>query len=300
MKIATVGNTFLDRILFVPKGIEGPGKMRASMLVETGGGIAATAAITCARLGAAVSLVSRIGDDYAADRILEMLARDRIDTGLLRRFTNSRSQQGTILVAPNGDRNAIGFMGSGFSTDADWIEWSHLSDINGIMADYSWPEAAEPAFIHARRSGAVSVLDADVGDMDAVRRLVGHPDYAIFSEDCIYQLTGRSDLGDALRDCARLTPAVVGVTAGPAGFFWLQGGQVEHVPAFQIIARDTNGAGDIFHGALTLALAEGQPMTRAARFASAAAALKCRTGSGWESIPDRAQTEYLMSKEIIA
>ncbi len=297
MKIATVGNAFLDRILFVPERIEKPGKMRASMQIETGGGIAATAAVTCAKLGARAQLISRIGDDYAGSRITEMLRANRVDTSQLRCFVNAKSQQGTILVAPNGDRNAIGFMGTGFSLSADWINWDCLSDTAGLMADYSWPEAAEPAFLQARERGAVSVLDADVGDMSAVIRLVAHPDYVVFSEDCIRQLTFRHDLGEALADCARITPAFVGVTAGADGFYWLDDGAVRHVPAFKTVARDSNGAGDVFHGALTLALAEGQPIERAARFASAAAALKCRNGSGWESIPDRAETESLTLKE---
>lgn len=297
MKIVTVGNAFLDRILFVPERIEKPGKMRASMQIETGGGIAATAAVSCTKLGAQAQLISRIGDDYAGNRITQMLRNFQVDTTQLRRFRNAQSQQGTILVAPNGDRNAIGFMGTGFSLSQDWIDWGCLDDAQGLMADYSWPEAAEPAFLRAREKGLVSVLDADVGDMSAVMRLVTHPDYVVFSEDCIRQLTFRNDLDAALADCARITPAFVGVTAGAGGFYWLEDGAVRHVPAFKTIARDSNGAGDVFHGALTLGLAEGQPIDCAARFASAAAALKCRNGSGWESIPIRKDLENLTLKE---
>lgn len=69
------------------------------------------------------------------------------------------------------------------------------------------------------------------------------------------------------------------------------------MPAFKVRAVDTNGAGDIFHGAFTLGLAEGRSVEQAARLASATAALKCARGSGWESIPDRETVDALLDGE---
>ena len=94
-----------------------------------------------------------------------------------------------------------------------------------------------------------------------------------------------------------LGPAVVGVTMGERGSQFLLDGVIHHVPAIPVLAQDTNGAGDVFHGAYTLALAEGQGVLDAARFASAAAALKCRNGTGWAASPDRAAVHQLM-KEV--
>jgi sulfofructose kinase len=53
-------------------------------------------------------------------------------------------------------------------------------------------------------------------------------------------------------------------------------------------------AGDVWHGAFALALAEGRPEREAVAFASAAAALKCIKGGGWGSIPDRAATDAFL------
>jgi sulfofructose kinase len=57
---------------------------------------------------------------------------------------------------------------------------------------------------------------------------------------------------------------------------------------------DTLGAGDIFHGAYALALAEGKPALAAARFASAAAAIKCSRSGGREGSPTRREVEDLL------
>jgi sulfofructose kinase len=63
-------------------------------------------------------------------------------------------------------------------------------------------------------------------------------------------------------------------------------------------ALDTNGAGDVFHGAYALALARGETALDAARFASAAAALKCRNGSGWGAAPTLADVHSLLEVDL--
>ena len=92
----------------------------------------------------------------------------------------------------------------------------------------------------------------------------------------------------------KLTSGVVGVTLGERGSVFRIDGVVHRVPAPVVDAQDTNGAGDVFHGAYALALAEGMRVMDAIRFASAAAALKCRTGSGWEAVPDRAAVDEFL------
>ena len=59
-----------------------------------------------------------------------------------------------------------------------------------------------------------------------------------------------------------------------------------HQPSFRVKAIDTTGAGDVFHGALALSLSRGNSFAEAARFASAASALKCTKPGGREGIPD--------------
>ena len=68
---------------------------------------------------------------------------------------------------------------------------------------------------------------------------------------------------------------VVGVTLGAEGFLWREGGNERRMPAPDVTAVDTLAAGDVWHGAFTLALAEGSDVATAGRFANAAAAIKC-------------------------
>jgi sulfofructose kinase len=62
-----------------------------------------------------------------------------------------------------------------------------------------------------------------------------------------------------------------------------------------VVAVDTLAAGDVFHGAFALALAEAAPIPRAIAFANAAAALKCRSFGGRLGAPTRAEVEAALA-----
>ena len=95
----------------------------------------------------------------------------------------------------------------------------------------------------------------------------------------------------AMRD---RTDAFLAVTTGAGGVWWLDGSEIRNQPAFPVEVVDTVGAGDVFHGALALALAERQPEPAALRFASAAAALKCARPGGRAGTPARSEVEELL------
>jgi sugar/nucleoside kinase (ribokinase family) len=89
----------------------------------------------------------------------------------------------------------------------------------------------------------------------------------------------------------RFIHSFVSVTAGGAGSYWFddESGKVEHWPALAIEAVDTLAAGDIFHGAFALAIAEGKTPEHAIQLSSIAAALKCEVFGGRSGAPTRSQ-----------
>jgi sugar/nucleoside kinase (ribokinase family) len=79
------------------------------------------------------------------------------------------------------------------------------------------------------------------------------------------------------------------VTHGEDGFLWLDDSGESRVRAPKIEAVDTLAAGDVWHGAFALALAEGESTAPAALFANRAAALKCLKPGGRSGAPTRAE-----------
>ncbi|MGL4291345.1 MAG: PfkB family carbohydrate kinase, partial [Phreatobacter sp.] len=135
--------------------------------------------------------------------------------------------------------------------------------------------------------------------LDADRRptrpeVVALASHVGFSETALRELTGIDDLAAALAHAARDAGNVLLVTDGPRGAWFMDDGKVTHAPAFPVKAVDTLGAGDTWHGALAVALAEGQPLARAVRFANGAAALKCTQFGGRKGMPGRAELDALL------
>jgi sugar/nucleoside kinase (ribokinase family) len=95
-----------------------------------------------------------------------------------------------------------------------------------------------------------------------------------------------------------LVRGVVGVTLGAEGLLWLEGDREHRAAAPRVSAIDTLAAGDVFHGAFALAIGEGNTVVGAARFANAAAALKCtRLGAASVRRPARKSTNCYASAE---
>ncbi|MBM3537958.1 MAG: sugar kinase, partial [Alphaproteobacteria bacterium] len=115
-------------------------------------------------------------------------------------------------------------------------------------------------------------------------------------QPALFAFARTDDFDMALRRAASRLPGFVGVTLGARGFRWIENGAVRKVPAPKVKVVDTLGAGDTFHGAFALGLAEGMGVEAASRFACAAAALKCTRFGGVAGAPTRAEVRQFMAK----
>ena len=93
---------------------------------------------------------------------------------------------------------------------------------------------------------------------------------------------------------SQFTDGVVGVTLGDRGSLFLDDDKIHEFLAPKIIPIDTNGAGDVFHGAYALALGRGLNWMNAASYASAAATLRCSKAGGWQQLPTHTEVMHLL------
>jgi len=269
-------------------------KTVASAFLRDGGGMAATAAVAAAALGGTVSYWGRLGDDATGRE----LGADLESHGVRVRCNavpGTQTPISAVLVADDGERMLTVYPGR-LDESADWLPLRELAGVQAVHADFRWLSGATALFAAAAQRGIARVLDADAGDPQAVRALLPLADHAIVSQSGLAELSGHSDVEAGLRALAPHAPGVVAATLGAQGSVFLVDGALHRIPAPAVAATDTNGAGDVFHGAYALALAEGKDVIAAARFASVAAALKCRNGSGWKAAPARAEVETLLKE----
>jgi sulfofructose kinase len=292
-RILCLGNAVWDRYFEMESIPSQATKYFARGYFEEGGGVAATAAVAARRLGADVSLVSRLGEDNNGVCIARELESWGVDTGYLRRFPGAASSHAVVHVDGAGERQITVFRDAGLPTGSDWLRPEMLDGVDCLLCDTSWPEGALFLLQQARARGIPGVLDLDLG-ASRMDELVPLGDYQAFSWPGLQQFTGEETPEKALRVAQRSTAGVVCVTRGEEGCYWLDNGELRHIPAFSVDCVSTSGAGDVFHGALAVAIGEGQSVARALKFASAAAALKCTSRGGREGIPGREQLERFL------
>jgi sulfofructose kinase len=273
-------------------------KVNASHFDEICGGNALNAAIGIARLGARASICGPMGDarETSTRFIFEKLAHEGIDTQDLVHMPGLVTPISNIMIDPSGERTIVTFRDPELwkvsLPDTDML----LEDCDAILTESRCAEFCTDLCAEARRRGIPVIVDVD-RTMSLREGLLTASSHLVFSSEALQSTAGVSNDADALLKIAKLTPSFLAGTQGPQGTLWLDDDQtLQKTPAFPVHTVDTLGAGDVFHGAFTLAITEKQDLRQALRFASAAAALKCTRFGGAYAAPQRAEVEALLSQ----
>jgi len=266
-------------------------KYRASDAAIVGGGCAANAAVAIARLGGDALLAARLGDDHLAEIILSELRSENVNTDFVYQKPNGRSSFSSVYVDPEGERQIMNFRGSGLESEARWL--NTVPNIDAVLTDNRWSPITAKAIEISRKRDVPGIVDGeDPVDLDAVI----NASHIAFSRQGLVALTGESDLVASLNLLAAKLSSWLCVTDGPKGVYFVHNGRVEHIPGFTVDVKDTLAAGDIWHGAFALRLAEGAPESDAIQFANAAASLKCTQFGGRAGSPIRSATENFLKE----
>lgn len=296
--VLCIGQAVQDFVFSMDKIPATPSKHRASAFEALGGGPAATAAVAISRLGGTAQLAARLGDDTLADLIVAELENYGVDCRLLRRMAGRHSSVSAVIVDGQGERLIINYLDDAMDREPHWLPARLSNDVSAVLADTRWPEGALLGFELAGRHNVPAVLDADL-PVPADGRLVQAATHVAFSAGGLAEFSAISDPAAALRAVGQQTDAWCCVTLGAEGTLHVSDGQVVHEPAFAVEVRDTLGAGDVWHGAFTLGLAEGKPLGESLAFAAAAAALKVRNGGGRAGCATRRDVEDFLLQQLM-
>jgi len=296
-RVICVGHAALDRVFSVDSWPAGSGKIAAHRFEESGGGMAANAAAAIARLGGEAVFWGPTGDDAIASTIHAQLAADGVDTDYLRRFQGCTSSHSAVLVDRRGERLVVGFRGNALQAPADWLPLGQVGSAAALLADVRWPDGAQRALRAARNAGIPAILDAEIAASDILESLARAADHVVFSQRGLDAYAGDDGVG-GLRRVLGYGARVAAVTQGEAGVLWIDSAaprELLRCPAFAVDTVDTLAAGDVFHGAYALALAQGLCIGDAMRFAAAAAAIKCSRQGGRRGAPSCQEVEALLA-----
>lgn len=295
-RVICVGHAALDRVYTVASWPVGSGKIPVHHYDVGGGGMAANAAAAIARLGGDVAFWGPTGDDAVAQEIRAHLTADGVSADHLRTFPGTTSSHSAVIVDAQGERLVVGYRGTALRAPADWLPLAHIGSAEAVLADVRWPDGSEAALRKARDAGKPSILDAEIAEAPILERLVRAADHVLFSERGL-ESWSQGDREAGLRKAIALGARVAAVTRGASGVDWIEGaGPCHHLDAFKVNVVDTLAAGDVFHGAYTLAVSRHIPVADAMKFASAAAAIKCTRAGGRKGAPTRAEVEGFLAE----
>lgn len=298
--IVVVGSSNTDMIIKLDR-IPRPGEtILGGEFVTAAGGKGANQAVAAARAGGRVSFITRVGRDVFGDQALAGFVKDRIDVDHVVRDKSAPSGVALIFVARDGENSiAVASGANGRLAPADLKKARKLIASAAVLVmQLETPLATVQAAAEAAAQARVSVIlnPAPAQPLpDDLLRLVS---ILTPNETEAELLTGIKVNDDATSGQAadRLMECGVGtviITLGQRGAFVATEGLRKLVPGFAMQAVDTTAAGDVFNGALAVALAERQTLEQAVRFANAAAAISVTRMGAQPSAPKRKEIDKL-------
>lgn len=238
------------------------------------GGQVASAIAACQQWGLRTRYVGKVGEDHPADLHRAEFERLGVETHLFV-AKGCTSQQAFILVDSSGERTVLWKRDGRLALLPEELQREWISNARMLHLDGHDTAAAALAARWAR-DAAIPVV-ADLDELyPGVEALIPNIDFLITSRDIPGKLTGETDLRRSLPEVyRRYNCRLTAATLGSEGVLAWDGERFCYVPAFQVQAVDTTGAGDAFHAGFIYGFLRGWATERSLEFACAAAALNC-------------------------
>ncbi|MFD1325425.1 PfkB family carbohydrate kinase [Micromonospora sonneratiae] len=265
LDVAFVGRANVDITVRVPsRAVPGRTVFASSPAAIAAGGKSLNQAIAAACAGARVGLVGNAGADSWGHLVVEALQAAQVDTSLFSLVPSASTGAAIIEIGPDGENCIV-------------LALSPETELT--------PEQVSARLGHLRAGVVVTQFDLQPDTVDAVLRyqqadvrignLVPHPgvgraglaglDLYVVNEQEAAAILGchHGDPMDAARDLRKFGVRAAVVTAGSRGAAYSSPDETALVPAKQVSAVDTSGAGDVFLGVLATQLAQRAPLSHA-------------------------------------
>jgi ribokinase len=299
--IVVLGSSNTDMVVQLPR-LPKPGEtILGGVFSRVQGGKGANQAVAAARAGGQVTFLGRVGSDAFGREALEALMADGIDLAHVRRDTEHPSGVALICVDGLGENAIAVAPGANGTVSPEDVESAReaITRADILLAQLEVPLSAISA------AGALAALSGT--------RFILNPAPALPLDDELLRtvsiltpneheaevLTGVriADDESIVRAADVLMARGVGtviITLGARGVYLKDKTSSAWIPGFHVEAVDSTAAGDVFNGALAVALGEGRSLFDAARFANAAGAIAVTRHGAQPSVPTRDQIEAFL------
>ena len=300
-RIAVLGSSNTDMIIRLPS-LPKPGEtVIGGTFAMAGCGKGANQAVASARAGGTVTFISRVGNDSFGRQSLDYFSNEGIEISHVGRDEENASGIALILIDKSGE-NLIGVASganAAMSPESikDALEVVSASDI--FLTQLEIPlSVVERAISRAHEAGVPVVLNPapaqKLGPEILTKVNALTPNESEAGSLAGMSISTVSDVETAAERLLATGVRSVVITLGGRGAYVAESHIRELIPAFDVQAVDTTAAGDVFNGALAVALSEKAHLREAVIFASAAAAISVTRLGAQPSAPRRSEIESFL------
>ena len=290
-KIVGIGANVYDNLITTPFYPVEDTKLRASGVKECGGGPCGTGLVAAAKLGASAAYIGALAKDSGGEFLLADMKRFGMSTDFVDMVEGKSSFSSYIVLSEESTSRTCVFNKENLPDfELDEKKADAIRTAQVLMVDGNELENAVKGAKIARDSGCKVLYDAG-GLYKNVEKLLPYADILIPSEEFALGHTGKTTAEDAAK-CLfdKYSPEVVVITQGVKGGIIYDGKDIKSYPSFKVDAVDSNGAGDVFHGAFAFSVSMGYNYYKSCVFSSAVSALKCTKLGARDGVPSFDET----------
>ena len=293
-RIIVIGSSNTDMVV-KSKKLPSPGEtILGGTFLMNPGGKGANQAVSAARLSGNVTFVTKTGNDLFGERSRHLFDNEGIDTKFIIRDSINPSGVALISVDENGENCIVVAPGSNATLDAydidDAVYETQQSDVFLMQLEIPVSTVEFVALKVAGKGNRVILNPAPARQLSS--ELLSSL-YIITPNEVEAEILTGISVHDTIsaEKCARklFQKGVknVVITMGAAGAFLFTQDISKMVPVIPVKAIDTTAAGDVFNGALAVAISEGKELEDAVMFANKAAAISVTRMGAQASAPYR-------------
>lgn len=296
-KIVGIGANVFDTLYNIPSYPTEDTKMRASSCKTAGGGPVATGLVAAQKLGEQSAYIGVLSDDNGGKFLKDDFIKYGVDTKFVEIKSGYRSFASVLwLCADTATRTCVYDKGDLPPLVLSEMQKQAIRDAQILMVDGNELNAAVEGAKIARQSGTKVLYDCG-GLYEGVEKLLTLTDIMIPSEEFALGHTGLKTAEAAAKKLYETyKPEVVVITQGKRGGILFDGKEITAYPIYPAVVVDSNGSGDVFHGAFAAAVLKGYDYLKCCHFSSAVSGLKCTGVGARESVPDFETTKNYLKE----
>ena len=296
LQVLGFGALAIDDIIYVDRPLSA-GKGKVTSRTHDHGGNVATALVAVAKLGGRAGFIGWLSDQPVTDISARELERHGVDISFAPRRPDAKPIRSVITVGPEGDR-FIAYDDNVPHGTSEALADSTLAQAQVLLID-GYATHADTIVARARKLGLAVVADIEWTIGLATERLMSLSNHLVLPLKFAQTYSCESDPALILHKLWSDDRTAVVLTDGERGSYIRQTGDAVfwHVPAYEVKAVDTTGAGDCFHGAYAFALTQGKPPLDCAVYATAAAAISVTGPGGRMALPDQSACLAWLARE---